>query len=102
MTVENQDFTVYAGEYKRITVTVTGTIAVDDIVVADWYVNRQVLKTIADMTLTNITGGITVAWSLNEADTTALKGTFHHALVLEDLAGNPGVVTRGAMKVQER
>jgi hypothetical protein len=113
MTEQSQDFEMWAGEYKELTIAIrkpdgtpenlTGPVAVA------WVAKKRPDKSLPALVskesghgaevLAPLTAGL-VKITLDEADTVGLAGTYYHELEGKDSAGRPFTPTVGIMVVQ--
>jgi len=114
MTAENQDFTMWAGDYKALRFLVTGIAAPADVLAADFKMSRcdenaaySIAKTLAGagIAVTQAVGGVYVTVTLLPTDTeTALGvqyvGYYKHELEVTDAAGHPDTVATGHATVR--
>lgn len=111
MTILNQDFKMYAGDSKLVTVTVTDENDTSlDItgVNIEWVVKRNVRSTIKNVYKSSQAGGITITnpligefqIKLDPADTVALSGIFYHEAELTDVQGSVSTLFTGNLTIE--
>lgn len=112
MTSENQNFEMYEGEDKTLTITVVdvagAAVNLTDATIK-WQVKRNVddtsplieKTTAGGITITDAEGGVfTIA--LADTDTANLGGEgYHHEAEVTDVSGNISTVTRGVMTIKK-
>lgn len=114
MTTQNQDFEMWAGDYKTLEFTVTGVATAAAVAAAEWKMTRvigatrSVTKTLS--VVPPLTGGITVADVLSTvvvtvvllaADTDTYPGTYRHELECTDTNGHSETVSVGTATVHD-
>jgi hypothetical protein len=111
MTTINQNFSMYAGDSKNITITVTnddGTVLNLTNATVKWALKKRVKSTVNEIYKTT-TDGIVITDSLNGVikinvtpnDTTNLSGMYYHECEVTDQSGNVSTVTTGYITVKE-
>jgi hypothetical protein len=103
MTVMNQNFSMYAGNTKKVVVTVKddagGNLNITGSTVR-WGFGDILKTTSSGITLSNPTSGeFTI--TLNPADTSSKKGTFTHFAELTDVAGNVTTILNGEITIKK-
>lgn len=111
MTQTAQNFTMWAGDTKTLSISVQNSAGnAQDITGAtfNWALkiatgNRRTLLTKSSsdgITITNATAG-TLTVAIVTADTRSLKGTYTHELEMTDSAGNISTVLTGTVTINE-
>ena len=101
MTEENQNFTMYSGDAKLITVTVEGL----DMQQADevkWVLKQDTItvkKDLDDGITINDSSSVTI--TLDPADTEDIQGSYKHEMEITDAGGNPSTVMRGTATINK-
>lgn len=108
MTTENQDFTMWAGDYKALRFLVTGITDPADVSAAEFKMTRvdegtnTISKTLANGGITKgaAVGGVYLTVLLLEADTEDEHGFYHHELEVTDTSNHAQTVASGHATVR--
>lgn len=103
MTAKNQNFEMYAGDTKTVTVTVSGV----DLTGASvkWAAKKSIYNVEPDI-YKETADGLMIAASdsfviaLAPEDTAALVGSYYHEAEVTDAAGNVSTVMTGTVKIE--
>lgn len=102
MTEINQDFTMYPGEDKIITITIPG-VNLTGAQSIEWVLNLRtpLSKTVGSgIVVTDPTNGI-LQITLDSADTELVVGAFEHECRIKDVSGLESVVTTGLANIKK-